>query len=75
MRSQAASGTVGPGASRTLLVGPLYRALLALRRAGRSAGVRPKQTYAIRADSDIASAISGISGVGANPSSAGARTA
>jgi hypothetical protein len=34
-----------------------------------------KQTYADIADSSIASAISGISGVGEKPSSAGARTA
>jgi hypothetical protein len=34
-----------------------------------------KQTYANIADSSIASAISGISGVGEKPSSAGARTA
>jgi hypothetical protein len=36
---------------------------------------RPKQTYANCADSDIASAISRISGVGVKPSSAGARIA
>ena len=36
---------------------------------------RPERPYAKRSVNDIASAISGISGVGAKPSSAGARTA
>ena len=41
----------------------------------RKRGFRPEQIYANYVDSDIASAISGISGVGEKPSSAGARTA
>ena len=40
-----------------------------------TAGFSQKQTYAKLADSDIASAISGISGVSEKPSSAGAKPA
>ena len=51
------------------------RAIAVIPLRARSGHYRPKPTYANRADSDIASAISGISEVGANSSSAGASTA
>ena len=59
----AASGTTGVSAIAAIPLGAW------------STLHRPKRPYAKRSISACASAISGISGVGAKPSSAGARTA
>ena len=51
------------------------RAIVVIPLRARNSHHRPKQTYANSADSDIASAIFGISEVSEKPSNAGARTA